>query len=235
MNDTNALLAKLAAKLDEEEAHDEAEEVRKLMEKEEAHEEAAHETPEVRIETPEQTMRGEEISVKCPGCGCQMVGTVSAVETPEDHEPKLDVLASLADKLDAAGLTKEADEIDGLMKKLAEDVKWQKNDLDPYNAKKNNEQTFKANKPVKEKETKHHVPEYQETKDGHLSTRYCPFHIGSMLHRVGEGIYRCDICGKDTNWADFGSISNQTSSTTNVPIANRFLDPAQETLGRGVS
>ena len=38
MNDTNALLAKLAAKLDEEEAHDEAEEVRKLMEKEEAHE-----------------------------------------------------------------------------------------------------------------------------------------------------------------------------------------------------
>jgi ribosomal protein L37AE/L43A len=229
MNDMNALLSKLAAKLEEEGADEEADEVRKLLEE--------HvEEPNVETEKPEaHTERGAEVSAECPSCGCHMVGTMSAVETPEDHEPKLDVLASLADKLDSMGLTKEADDVDGLMKKLAADVKWQKNDLDPYDAKKNNEQTFKANKPVKEKETKHHVPEYQETKDKSLSTRYCPLHIGSMLHRVGEGIYRCDLCGKDTNWADFGSIANQTSSTTNVPIANRFLDPAQETLGRGVS
>jgi ribosomal protein L37AE/L43A len=225
MNDTNKLLTKLAEKLEQEGAKEEAQEVRKLFEDVQESAQANREaleglggkdgTTEVKIEAA------------CPGCGSQMSGIL------------FESLTETADKLDSLGAHKEADLVDGMIKKLAEDVTWQKEESKTeqskrYDSKHNNEQTFNPNKVEKKpvKKTEHHVPEYRETKDTHLSTRYCPKHVGCSLHRVGEGIYQCELCGEKTNWADFGSIANQTSSTSNVPIPNRVFDSTQDPVGK---
>lgn len=122
-------------------------------------------------------------------------------------------LTDLADKLDESGATKEANVIDGMLKKLA------------------------ADKP------KHHVPAYTEMGEKQLSMRYCPDHTGVMLHRVGENVYRCPLDNKDYNWAagwtdlkgkkhPGGSVSEQTPSTSNVSIPSRIFDPREDVINK---
>lgn len=147
-------------------------------------------------------------------------------------------LASLADKLDAMGLTKEADLIDETIQKLAKDVEWQKEDSKTeqskrYNAKYNNEQTFQQPKIEKPKKIEHHIPEYRNSENKALSTRYCKDHPGVMLNRVGEGIYECELDHKRYNYElEYGSVAAQTPSTSNISLPSRLFDPNEERLNR---
>ena len=135
-------------------------------------------------------------------------------------------LTDIADKLDSLGAVKEANLIDGALKKLAVD----KEQL--YDAKTNNEQTFKPNDTRRAPETKHHNPDYQETGAKDLGTRYCSDHIGVSLKRIEDGVYQCPLCGKKDKDSDHGSVANQTPVATNVPIPSRVFDPREDAIGK---
>jgi hypothetical protein len=103
---------------------------------------------------------------------------------------------------------------------------------DLYDSKKNNEETFKHNKPKKQTEIKHHNPAFQETKEKGLSSRYCKDHIGVMLSRVGDRQYECPLDGARFNYDDMGSVANQTPSSSNVAIPSRLFDPSEDVVNK---
>ena len=156
----------------------------------------------------------------------------SAEEVRKLKEPEqvvdivLVTLSDTADKLDSLGAHKEADMIDELLKKMASE----KDDL--YDAKTHNKQTFLPNKGPHKPQDQHHNPDYQETKEHSLSTRYCPNHVGVTLERVGEGEWECGLCGKRVNDRDKGSVSNQTPLATNIPIPSRVFDPREDVINK---
>jgi hypothetical protein len=202
--------------------------LRKLAEEmEEAgeHEEAAHlhELAEEQDGTSNVTK-----SVNKGGGEEQHVITVSITGGSEEELLKSlqETLTEIADKLDAKGEVKEANLVDGLLMKLAAKA------ADPYDADKNNKETFKANKPKKKTEIKHHNPAYQETGEKGLSSRYCPEHLGVMLARVGERMYECSLDGKRYNYDDMGSVANQTPSASNVSVPSRLFDPREDVINK---
>jgi hypothetical protein len=46
----------------------------------------------------------------------------------------------------------------------------------------------------------HHVETYKQVEAHHLSTRYCPEHIGTQMGRVGQGVFQCPLDGQVYNW-----------------------------------
>jgi len=87
----------------------------------------------------------------------------------------------------------------------------------------------------------HHVETYKKTEAHHLSTRYCPEHIGTQMGRVGEGTYQCPLDGQvynwETGWTDFdgnqhpgGSVAAQTPDSTGYAIPHRIFDSREKVL-----
>jgi hypothetical protein len=87
----------------------------------------------------------------------------------------------------------------------------------------------------------HHVETYKKNEAHHLSTRYCPEHIGTQMARVGEGIYQCPLDGQcynwEAGWTDFdgnqhpgGSVAAQTPDSTGYAIPHRIFDSREKVL-----
>ena len=166
-------------------------------------------------------------------------------------------LCSLSDELDQAGLAKEANLIDEFLEKsasklkkqagpvLPDVMKWKEEDKKTdrskrYDAEYHNSLQVREPKPTKEKE-EHHVHTYQPSKVMSLNTRYCPYHIGVSLGRVGEATYQCPLDGdvynfelgfKDYQGNEYsgGSISQQTPNSTQYEIPSRIFDSRENVL-----
>jgi hypothetical protein len=158
----------------------------------------------------------------------------------------LKTLASVADELDSIGLKAEADSVDELIQKTAEDVlKWQKEDKSTEQSKRydsKHHHSLQVREPKREQERtdlegrkEHHVSTYQQTNATALSTRYCPEHVGVSLARVGEATYQCGLDGKvynwEAGWTDYqgnkhpgGSVAGQTPDSAGYAPAHRMFD-----------
>jgi len=88
------------------------------------------------------------------------------------------------------------------------------------------------------------VEPIQQPREGSLSTRYCPDHIGVQTFRVSERTYQCPIDGRIYNYeagyknyqgqrVPGGSVAAQTPTTTNYGgIPMRIYDSRQSILNR---
>ncbi len=230
------MLKKLAKTLEDAGEHEEAMEVLKLLKEEPKAE--VKEEKEARVD--EMVQHEKDIDGK-------ELHTITIRVSGETEEELLKAiyktLAELADKLDENGAVKEANVVDGLLKKFAAEWKWEKRDDSKYDAKANNEKTHLPPTKPQKAPRKHHKEEYEQTGEKMLSQRHCVDHIGVMLHRVGENSYRCPLDGKVYNWEEGftdvngnkhpgGSVSEQTEVASNVPTPHRLFDPREETLNR---
>jgi hypothetical protein len=87
----------------------------------------------------------------------------------------------------------------------------------------------------------HHVENYKQVEAHHLSTRYCPEHIGTQMGRVGQGVFQCPLDGQTYNWeagwTDFdgnqhpgGSVAAQTPDSTGYAVPHRIFDSREKVL-----
>jgi hypothetical protein len=87
----------------------------------------------------------------------------------------------------------------------------------------------------------HHVETYKQVEAHHLSTRYCPEHVGTQMGRVGQGVFQCPLDGQvynwETGWTDFdgnqhpgGSVAAQTPDSTGYAIPHRIFDSREKVL-----
>jgi len=165
----------------------------------------------------------------------------------------LQKLAELADRLDKVGAVEEANLIDGFINKQAEDFLDYKGEGDTeqskrYDAKHHHalqvrEPKTKQERVDREGREKHHVHTMQHVEAGHLSTRYCPDHVGVQVGRVGESTFQCPLDGQiynwETGWTDYdgnehpgGSVAAQTPDSSGYAIPHRIFDSRENITNR---
>lgn len=150
-------------------------------------------------------------------------------------------LAFIANRLDEAGITSEADIIDDFLVRLAKEVEKE----NKYDSKKHHNQLIREPKTkedaVDRENTKKHHVHTQQSINGTLSTRYCPEHIGVTMSRVGDGTFQCPIDGQvynwETGWTDYdgnehlgGSVAAQTPDSTGYATPHRMFDSRENIL-----
>lgn len=165
----------------------------------------------------------------------------------------LDQLSKIADELDGVGATKEADMIDRFIEKHADIMDYsedRKEEGDTEQSKRYDDKhhhSLLTREPKRDQERvdregrkEHHVNTYKPH-EGHLSQRDCPEHLGTMLGRVGPGVYQCPRDGAIFNWetgyttldgkqVPGGSVAAQTPDSTGYAIPHRVFDSRDKVL-----
>lgn len=162
-------------------------------------------------------------------------------------------LADLADRLDKVGAVEEANLIDNFIKKQAEDFLDYKGEGDTEQSKRYDskyhhslqirEPKTKQERIDREGREKHHVNTQQHVDTGHLSTRYCPEHVGVQIGRVGENTYQCPLDGQvynwETGWTDYdgnehpgSSVAAQTPDSSGYAVPHRIFDSRENIINR---
>lgn len=173
-------------------------------------------------------------------------------DVADDHmKSAMAKLSDISDTLDKAGAMKVADKIDAFIEKYSSlplNVDWKgEGDTEQskrYDAKHHHEQLVKEPKEMhKNGPEEHHIKEYDGDRKT-LSTRYCPNHVGVMMHRVGEYTFQCPEDGQVFNWEegfdndkgqhiDGGSVAGQTPNSTGYfATPSRIFDHREDIINR---